>query len=127
MKINKFQGQSIAEINKVNIIDTWHSIWRSRNRESKDKRGDISIKVKIILLIPDPIPSLLSLGMKTARKNCTSKIISNYSALLNDSSTSDLKIMTNDGEEILAHKLILTGRFDKKLSLKKLISRTRLY
>lgn len=78
-------------------------------------------------MLPEPIRSSLSLAMKTARKNCASKTISNYSALLNDSSTSDLKIMTIDGEEILAHKLILKGRFKKNVSLNKLISTTRLY
>ncbi len=69
--------------------------------------GELVFKLKLAITEPDVHP--LEFKMEGFRKAEIEQMCTNLASLLDDKATADLKIVTSDGNELLAHKIILKG------------------
>lgn len=66
--------------------------------------GEFVFKLKLTIMEPT-----VEHMMKMFHKNCVTSLCANFTSILNDESTADIKILTSEHAEIFAHKAILKG------------------
>lgn len=114
------KGDSTAELtdtqkNIVNIGETVEVQREFSFRSSSSNYWGVNINpsgelvCKLKLTIMEPVVPPVELKMKKFHKACVMQLGVNLAALIGDKATADLKIITSDEKELLAHKLILKG------------------
>lgn len=92
--------------NDTNILYPENGITRRRRWHSDDildPEGSLHVNIRFTMIYPK------NLAEATFRLKSLTNMRSNQLALINDDSCADLKIVTKDGKEIMAHKLIIKG------------------